>query len=239
MLPVLDQWLFSAQAIQSDLTRWCDRMSVVPPSSAIVDFGYDPPPLDEIAPLPASLRSGKFALFVSTIEPRKGHATMLTAWERLLARRLPQQHDFRLVFVGRPGWMVDDVLRRLKTPPWGVVYLSGCADRELGALYRHAAFCCYPSQYEGYGLPLIEAFARGKAVMSSSGGALPETAEPFAPCLNPLDIDAWTATLGDWIEHPELVAAREREIAEHFRHPDWPEAAASIFGVLSQPALAF
>ena len=180
--------------------------------------------------------AGRFALFVSTIEPRKGHATLLAAWQRLLAQNIPQLHDFRLVFVGRPGWMVDDVLRRLDPPPWGVRHFSGCSDERLASLYRHAAFCCYPSQYEGYGLPLIEAFARGKAVVSSSGGALPETAGGLAPILDPLDVEAWAAMLGDWIAHPEQVAAREQDIAAHFHHPDWPAAAAAIIGVLSRPA---
>ena len=236
MLPILDEWLFSAAAIQADLTRWFGQLSLEPPPSAIVDFGYDPPRVEHVAELPEGLQTGRFALFVSTIEPRKGHATLLTAWQRLLTRGLPQQHDFQLVFVGRPGWMVDDVLRLLKSPPWGVVHLSGCSDRVLATLYRHAAFCCYPSQYEGYGLPLIEAFAHGKAVLSSSGGALPETAGSFAPCLDPLDVDAWADALGDWIGHPERYAAWESEIAGRFSHPDWPKAASAIFNVVSQSA---
>ena len=235
-LPVFDQILLTADAIRSDMDAWCARLNVAAPPAAIVDLGYDPPPTDRIVPLPEGLRAGRFALFVSTIEPRKGHALLLDAWQRLLLRDLPQQHDFRLVFVGRPGWMVDDVLRRLESPPWGVLHLSGCSDRELAALYRDTAFCCYPSQYEGYGLPLIEAFARGKAVLSSNGGALRETAGAFASSLDPMDVDAWTAALADWIEHPERVAAREQAIANHFRHPDWPEAVSAIFGILSQPS---
>ena len=238
ILPVLDQTLVTAEAISSDLASWCGRLNLEPPPTAIVDLGYDRPPEDPVEPLPEGQREGRFALFVSTIEPRKGHATLLAAWQRLLAQNIPQLHDFRLVFVGRPGWMVDDVLRRLDPPPWGVRHFSGCSDERLASLYRHAAFCCYPSQYEGYGLPLIEAFARGKAVVSSSGGALPETAGGLAPILDPLDVEAWAAMLGDWIAHPEQVAAREQDIAAHFHHPDWPAAAAAIIGVLSRPAPA-
>lgn len=228
MLPVLDQWLLSAQAIRADLMRWCATVEAPPPHATIVGFGYDMPSAHQGMALPEGLRPGEFALFVSTIEPRKGHAMLLDAWERLLDRGVPG--DFRLVFVGRAGWMVDDVLRRLAVQ--GVVHLPGCSDAPLDTLYRNAAFCCYPSQYEGYGLPLIEAFARGKAVLSSSGGALTETAGPFAPCLDPLDVDAWADAMADWIARPELVAARERAIAAGFSHPDWVAAADGIFGAI-------
>lgn len=236
MVPVLDHWLLSARAIQADLLRWCAAMQAPAAQSTIVDFGYDSPSPRQGVLLPKDLRPGRFALFVSTLEPRKGHAVLLNAWEQLLDRGvLP--HDFQLVFVGRAGWMVDDVLRRLALPIRGVLHLPGCSDAMLDTLYRDAAFCCYPSQYEGYGLPLIEAFARGKAVLSSSGGALPETAGPFAPCLDPLDADAWADAMADWIRHPDLVAAQEAAIVAGFRHPDWAAAAADIIAAADGQAL--
>ena len=61
----------------------------------------------------------------------------------------------------------------------------------LAALYDGAAFCVYPSMYEGYGLPIVEAFARGKAVIASNRGSIPEIAAAFAPCLDPTDEEAW------------------------------------------------
>lgn len=234
MAPLLDHWVLSAAAIRQDVHDWCEALGLPAPDTAIVPFGYDPAPESGTVSLPAGLRPGGFALFVSTIEQRKGHAVLLDAWERLLALGIPRTHDFRLVFVGRPGWMVDDVLSRLATPPWGVVHLSGCSDAELNALYRGAAFCCYPSQYEGYGLPLIEAFARGKAVLSSNGGALKETADTLASCIDPNDSEAWAAAMAAWITQPALVAARAATIAANFRHPDWSEAAETIVDVVSR-----
>jgi glycosyltransferase involved in cell wall biosynthesis len=232
---IVDQVLFSAKAIQKDFERWCVQLSLALPAATIVDFGYDPPPLDQPTALPAGLRPGRFVLFVSTIEPRKGHGILLEAWRRLTARNDPAMRDFQLVFVGRPGWLVDDLLEQLRVPPPGIVHLATCSDTELAGLYENAAFCCYPSCYEGFGLPLIEAFARGKAVLSSRGGALSETAGDLAPCLDPLDADAWSEALADWILHPDQVAAWERRIIGSFRHPNWEEAARTIFAELSRP----
>jgi glycosyltransferase involved in cell wall biosynthesis len=235
-LPVIDHVIVTAEAIRRDLAAFCEGLRIAPPPTAIADLGYDPPPAQEAAPLPQGLRSRQFVLFVSTIEPRKGHAVLLDAWQRLLDQGVPQQHDFTLVFVGRPGWMVEDVLRRLDPPPARVLHLARCSDQELATLYRHAAFCCFPSQYEGYGLPLIEAFGYGRAVLCANGGASPETAGPFAPCLDPLDTGAWASAMDDWIRHPDHIAHHEHAIAAQFRHPRWPEAAATILDIAAQGA---
>ncbi len=232
---LLDHVLLSAEAIRADLENWCASLSIATPCATIVDFGYDPPFFDQATELPIALKPKRFALIVSTIEPRKGHGILLAAWQQLAARNLPALKDFQIVFAGRPGWMVEDLLEKLKAPPPGIIHLSSCSDAELAVLYRDAAFCCYPSQYEGFGLPLIEAFARGKAVLSSNGGALKETAGDLAPCLDPLDPGAWAAALAEWIAHPEEVEARERQIISSFHHPNWAEAADAIFSQLAEP----
>ena len=101
--------------------------------------------------------------------------------------------------------------------------------------YRRAAFCLYPSLYEGYGLPVVEAFARGKAVLASSAGALPELAADFSPCLEAEDEAAWRIALKAWIVDPAARAPYEQAIAERFRHPAWAEAAASVFAAVLEP----
>ena len=156
---------------------------------------------------------------------------LLRVWERLLARGVPQRHGFRLVFVGRAGWKVDAVLASLAAPgAYGgtVLHFQDLGDGAVDALYRSAAFCLYPSLSEGFGLPLIEAFARGRATLASSGGALPETAGALSPCLDPLDDAAWEAALVEWIERPEARAPWEAAIRARFAHPRWPDAAAAI-----------
>jgi glycosyltransferase involved in cell wall biosynthesis len=177
-------------------------------------------------PLFPPLQQLRFALYVSTLEPRNGHAVLLEAWRRLLQRGTPQRADFRLLFVGRIGWMVDDVMRQLTTrveDPWSVLHWEGVHDLELERLYRDCAFCLYPYYYEGLGLPIIEAFTRGKAVIASTGGAVPETVGGLSPCLDPLNVDAWTAMVSEWIERPEARDVWECRIRSTFQPREWPE----------------
>ena len=132
--------------------------------------------------LPAALDPGQFVLLVSTIEPRKGHRLVYRVWLRLIAQGVPQATGFKLVFAGRPGWMVDNLLANIRsdTQTAGQILMIHDADDDmLAALYDGAAFCVYPSLYEGYGLPVIEAFSHGKAVLSSNGGALSELVQGY------------------------------------------------------------
>ena len=184
------------------------------------------------ATLPAGLEDGRYVLFVSTIEPRKGHAMLLRVWTELLAAGIPQAHSFKLVFVGRRGWMTDELQRTMaedRRLAGSLVRLEGLEDATLDLVYRRAAFCVYPSLYEGYGLPVVEAFARGKAVLASSGGALAEVAAGYSPTLDPEDEDAWFESLRSWIEDESARRPYEAAIARSFRAPTWETAAAQFF----------
>ncbi len=151
------------------------------------------------------LEAERYALLVGTIEPRKGHRMIYRAWLKLLEAGVPQRHRFKLVFAGREGWMVGDLLHELRNDRRlanSLVLFTHANDADLAALYRDAAFCLHPSRYEGYGLPIIEAFHHGKAILASTGGAAPDAVGELSPCLDPNDIEAWTTMLQTWIERP-------------------------------------
>ncbi|WP_431285921.1 glycosyltransferase family 4 protein [Humitalea sp. 24SJ18S-53] len=234
-VPLADLVVVNARCIAEDLGRFAADNGLATPETARLPLGYDPPPAEVTAPLPEGVAAGRYALFVSTIEPRKGHMTLLRAWRALLARGIPQRHDFRLVFVGRVGWMVEEVLEALAEDDWqgSLLHLQGIGGPTLDALYAGAAFCLYPSTYEGFGLPIIEAFARGKAVLASTGGAVPETVGGLSPCLPPDDPAAWEAALEVWIVDPAARRPWEARIAEGFAYPDWPTAAAAILDAVA------
>lgn len=222
-LPIADLVIANANCIAEDLARFCTTEKIAPPEIAVLPLGFDPPDPSHDPP-PAPLEPGRYALFVSTIEPRKGHAMLLRVWRRLLAAGIPQRHRFHLVFVGRPGWMVDDVLDDLRTGEGlqgTVLHFQNLDDRALAALYAHAAFAVYPSQYEGFGLPVIEAFAHAKPVLASTGGALPETVANAFPCLPANDEPAWESTLTNWLAHPPPFNPKASFI-------DWNTAASAI-----------
>jgi glycosyltransferase involved in cell wall biosynthesis len=236
---IADRIVVNSRAIEADCRAYCMRHGIVVGDIALGSLGFDVDAarMRSVAGLPSRLRAGQFAMMVSTIEPRKGHRLIYEVWRRLVAEGVPQARGFKLVFVGRPGWMVEDLLLAIRDDPdtaEQIVLIHDADDDLLNTLYRDAAFCVYPSAYEGYGLPLIEAFGYGKAVLASTGGALPELARGFSPCLDPTDERAWYDTIRQWIEFPQIRDAYERTIRERFRHPSWSEAAASFFaGILA------
>lgn len=229
-----DVVVFTSRSALTDATAWCAQRRITIRRSAVVPLGADVPDTraTNLERLPAGLIPGRFALFVSTIEPRKGHRLLYETWLRLLADGVPQKTGFKLVFVGRKGWLVDDLVRTLDTDEriaGTLLRLEHADDATVRTLYAGAAFCCYPSLYEGYGLPLVEAFYFGKAVLASTGGALPEVARDFSPCLDPNDPDAWYDMMRLWIEDPEARASYEKRIADSFDHPSWDSAAGEFF----------
>ncbi len=148
-------------------------------------------------PLPEGLEPG-FILAVGTIEPRKNYSRLLAAFRRLRGRdgaptdghpQVPQ-----LVIAGRPGWAYGDTLQRIAAEP-GVRYLGHVDEPTLSALYESASVLAFPSLYEGFGLPLLEAMSRGKPAVVGTAGSLPELAMGAAITVRPDDVDAIAGAL--------------------------------------------
>jgi glycosyltransferase involved in cell wall biosynthesis len=237
MFGLADRIIVNSRQVEADITAYCAQTGTSAPAMRVVPLGYAPSRPAPEAGVPEGLEPGRFVLFVSTIEPRKGHGMLIRVWRRLLAAGIPQRHRFKLVFVGRPGWMVDDVSREideLRGSTGTLVHLADVSDGALVGMYRACAFCAYPSRYEGFGLPIVEAFSYGKAVIASTGGAVPETVNGLSPCLDPTDEDAWYAEIERWIEDPQARAPYEARICQSFTHPDWQHAAAQFFDAVSR-----
>lgn len=115
----------------------------------------------------------EFLLFVGTVEPRKNLSTLLRAFEEVVRVR---QKPLQLVIAGRKGWLVDDLLDSLKHSPVAerIILTGYLADDDLCALYSSCAVHIYPSIYEGFGLPPLEAMACGAPVIASNIAAIKE-----------------------------------------------------------------
>ncbi len=244
-LPLADLTVVTARKIEEDIRSYCRRSSLTLGKVAVLHLGADAAKraYNPQVPLPEGLERDRYALFVSTIEPRKGHDLIYRTWLRLLSEGVPQTGRFRLVFAGRKGWMVDELMRNLESDDrlqGTLTLIHDASDALLQTLYANAAFCLFPSAYEGFGLPLVEAFVHGKAVIASTGGALRELAEGFSPCLDPNDEEAWYATLKSWMLDPGERLPYERAIETGFRAPTWDEFGADFFSAAaalrSQPA---
>jgi len=233
--PAADLVICGSRTVAADVRAYCEAGGIALGASAVCPLGANADTSAAPTPLPAGLEAGRYALLVSTIEPRKGHRLIYDAWVKLIEAGIAQRARFKLVFAGRKGWMVDDLMQDLRHDPRiaGTLHvLPDADDATVSALYRDAAFCLYPSRYEGYGLPLVEAFRHGKAVLASTGGAVPEVVGGFSPCLDPTDGEAWRRMLETWIEDPAARAVYETRIRASFRHPDWNESARTFFALV-------
>ena len=103
-------------------------------------------------------------------------------------------------------------------------------DAALAGLYDGASFCIYPSEYEGYGLPVVEALARGKAVLASDVGIVPELQSPLLKRLPARDEEAWHQAIRTWLTSPETLPRSDAA----FDHPTWQQAAAQVFAAIDE-----
>src|ERR1700674_899393 len=195
------------------------------------------PPAVAPGPLPDGVEPG-FILAVGTVEPRKNYPRLLTAYRQLRGRHgsLPFIINGRpgvpqLVIAGRPGWAYGDTLQRIAAEP-GVRYLGHVDEPTLSALYESASVLAFPSLYEGFGLPLLEAMSRGVPAVVGAAGALPELALGSAITVEPEDVDAIAGGLERLLSDSQLRQKLGDEGRRRARDFTWDKAAEQTLAVL-------
>jgi alpha-1,3-rhamnosyl/mannosyltransferase len=173
-------------------------------------------------PLPvAPAQSSPYFLCVSTIEPRKNIGVLIEAW-----REVRREHRVDLVLAGR--------LREGEKPPPvepGLRYLGAVSDRELPALYSGAIASFYPSLYEGFGLPVLEAMQCGAAVVTSRDPAVVETGGGAALTVEAGDLRGWVEVMRGLIENPEQIAGLRDASLKRAAQFSWARSARETYKV--------
>jgi glycosyltransferase involved in cell wall biosynthesis len=163
-----------------------------------------------------------YVLFAGTLEPRKNLVRLVRAYRRVAATGLPHA----LVLAGPLGWHHDALMREIALQGPGDITLTGhLPPEDRDALYRAADVFVYPSLYEGFGLPVLEAMARGVPTVASNASAVPEVAGEAALGVNPRSVreiaQAIETVLTD-LDLAERLSRRGRNRAERF---SWDETA--------------
>jgi glycosyltransferase involved in cell wall biosynthesis len=198
-----------------------DKITVIPEAA---DPHFRPQPPQAVAAVRA--RYGlpdRYLLFVGTIEPRKNLTRLLAAFETIHTEGLSDG----LVIVGRRGWLYGELFARLeRSPVRGAVLFPGYVpDEDLPAIYAAAQALVFPSLYEGFGLPVLEAMACGTPVAASSASSIPEVGGEAALYFDPTDTGELTATIRRLLRDADLQDSMRAQGLAHAMRFSWNLAA--------------
>ena len=232
-----DHILADSQATRDDLIRLlhtpADKVTVVTPG---VDARFSP--VDD----PAELRRVRqrynigdrpFVLGVGTLEPRKNWPALIRAWTML---RQTTSLPHRLVVAGGKGWLTEEIFAAVADSPLSedIVLAGFVADADLPALYSTADVFAFPSLYEGFGIPVLEALACGTPVVCANNSSLPEAAGDAALLVDAHDERRLAATLQQLIEDLPLRKTLRGRGLQHAQRFTWQRSADILWQTYQQ-----
>jgi glycosyltransferase involved in cell wall biosynthesis len=231
----------------SDYARWSilkvygdleeDKVVVVPYASAP---GFRPVSQTAAA---ATVRerlgiAAPYILSVGDLQPRKNHIGLIRAFEKLV-RACPQlKHE--LVLAGKETWFTEQVRDAARASGVGdrIRFCGFVADADLLQLYNACDVFVLPSFYEGFGFPVLEAMACGRAVVCSNTTSLPEVADGAAILFDPYVVDEIVRALKDVLVDAELRSRLERLGVQRAAHFSWQKTAGRMLDVFREVAEA-
>jgi len=202
--------------------------------------GYDAtafrPVRDETAIEVVKARYGiasEYILFVGTIQPRKNLVRLIEAFANLQTCKLA---NLQLVIAGKRGWLYEGIFQRVEKLglEGQVVFMGYVAEQDLPALFSGAKLFAFPSLYEGFGLPILEAMACGTPVVCSNASSLPEVAGDAAILVDPLDVEELAAAMERVLRDKELQAEMIERGFEQAKRFSWEKCAQETLAVLEE-----
>jgi len=196
------------------------------------------PGIDEIfSPAPANsienylqkfrLESNKYFLFVSTFEPSKNIERLIEAFTRFSNE---VDNSISLVLVGKPGWKYKKTFQNIMTARnVPIIHLGFVENEDLVKLYTGALAFIYPSLYEGFGLPPLEAMACETAVICSNISSIPESAGNAALYFDPYDSKDIFVTMKRLYKNPSLINSQIRKGKDRLINFSWGKSAKNIY----------
>jgi glycosyltransferase involved in cell wall biosynthesis len=208
-----------ADEIRSTFALDDDHVVVIPNGVTPLASG----PGTEAASGAARAGGDRYVLAVGTVEPRKDLPGLVQAFDRLAEA----DGDVRLVIAGADGWGAEQLAVAVGASPHRdrIVRLGWVDDDARAALVRGASVFAYPSRYEGFGLPPLEAMAAGTPVVATAVGALPEVLGEAARLVPGNDVDALAVALDEVLRDDEVAAALVKAGVEQAARYSWDQTA--------------
>jgi glycosyltransferase involved in cell wall biosynthesis len=219
-----------------------DRVEVIFPG---VDARFQPTPSSAAPPVGGAEHPGSegterlrkrygigerpYVLSVGTLQPRKNYVRLIHAFAKSKAS---QRRNMQLLIAGGRGWLFQDIVEEAEKYD-GVRLLDFVDDEDLPAFYRGATLFAFPSLYEGFGLPVLEAMACGVPVVCSGTSSLPEVAGEAALLVDPFDVNELSKALDRVMEDDEQRQRMiERGLTRAARFT-WERSARQLFDVMT------
>lgn len=168
-----------------------------------------------------------YILYLGTLEPRKNIVSLLKAFDRLKKDDAFKNSDLKLVIAGAKGWLYDEIFTTAQaySSRGDIVFTGFVEDRYKPALYRGAKLFVYPSFYEGFGFPPLEAMAKGTPVVTSNISSIPEAVENAAVTVNPTSPDELYRAMKEILTDPKLASLLSVQGYERAKIFDWKKCA--------------
>ncbi|HLI86719.1 MAG TPA: glycosyltransferase family 1 protein [Bryobacteraceae bacterium] len=178
--------------------------------------------------------AGPFLLSVGDLQPRKNHPGLIRAFAQL-ARAYPHL-PHTLVLAGKDTWYAERVKEAARASGVGerIRFLGFVSDQDLLQLYNACDLLVFPTFYEGFGLPALEAMACGRAVACSNTSALPEVVDGAAIVFDPYSTGEMVRAMADLLLSPELRARMERLGLQRAAHFSWHKTAQKTLDVFAE-----
>ncbi|MGM0368642.1 MAG: glycosyltransferase family 4 protein [Actinomycetota bacterium] len=184
--------------------------------------------------IPDKYNTGKkYILSVGTIEPRKNYVALIEAYNAL---REEYDTDIRLVIVGRTGWKSEATYQKRDDSPYreDILFLGRVEDRDLVRLYNQAELFVYPSVFEGFGLPPLEAMSCGLPVIVSNASSLPEVVGGAGILVPPKNTGRLASAIRDVLEDNSLKEKLSSKSIKQASRFSWEENARKTLKVYRQ-----
>jgi len=175
----------------------------------------------------------RIILSVGTLEPRKNIVTLIKAFAKLREEGLD---DYKLVVAGSKGWLYKEIFNEIRTRGLQeeVLFLGNVADEDLPKLYNCADLFVYPSLYEGFGLPPLEAMACGVPVITSNTSSLPEVVGEAGVMVDPTNVNLLCERMGHVLEDSEVRHYMINRGLERVKLFSWRNTAKQIMKIYEE-----
>lgn len=225
-----------SESTEHDLRKFADEIGVLKlPKIEVIRLGDDVAEKESAVPPSFIKNPHSFTMCVGTIEARKNHIEIYYAY-KLAAEKgitLPDMY-----IIGKPGWLTGDLLYFLQNDidiKDKITIVHNVSDDDLAWMYGHALFTVYPSQYEGWGLPIAESLALGTPCIASNTSSMVEIAPEYVDHISPFDTNELLERMVYYAKF-ENSDRRRKEIRKAYRPYSWINTGVTIRKAISKAA---